>query len=60
VCQQVYTFFLRHRLFWDIEAPPLDLSPGWPALVLSGLILGAMGMLMSSDQQATRKFRPRE
>src|SRR5881227_3056589 len=44
---QVYTF-LAIAWFWEIEAPPLGYVAVLPALVLSGLMLGAMGMLMSS------------
>src|SRR2546429_5678797 len=44
---QVYTF-LAIAWFWDIEAPTIGYVALLPALVLSGLMLGAMGMLMSS------------
>ena len=44
---QVYTF-LAIAWFWEIQAPPLGYIAVLPALVLSGLMLGALGMLMSS------------
>jgi ABC-2 type transport system permease protein len=43
---QVYTF-LAIAGFWEIETPPLGYIAVLPALVLSGLMLGALGMLMS-------------
>src|SRR6187431_2704183 len=44
---QVYTF-LAIAWFWEIEAPPIGYVAILPALVLTGLMLGALGMLMSS------------
>ena len=44
---QVYTF-LAIAWFWEIEAPAIGYIAVLPALVLSGLMLGALGMLMSS------------
>jgi len=44
---QAYTFLVI-AWFWDIEAPPLGYVTLLPALLLSGLMLGALGMLISS------------
>ncbi|MFK8252156.1 ABC transporter permease [Ancylobacter terrae] len=44
---QVYAF-LFVAWFWEVEAPPIGYLTVLPALLLSGLMLGAMGLLMSS------------
>jgi ABC-2 type transport system permease protein len=44
---QVYAFLLI-AWFWEIEPPPLGYLLVLPALVLTGLMLGALGMLISS------------
>jgi len=44
---QVYAY-LAIAYFWDIEAPPIGYFAIIPALLLSGLMLGALGMLISS------------
>jgi ABC-2 type transport system permease protein len=44
---QVYTF-LAIAWFWDIEPPLIGYVTVLPALFLSGLMLGALGMLVSS------------
>ena len=44
---QVYAFLLI-AWFWEIEPPPIGYIAVLPALVLSGLMLGALGMLISS------------
>jgi ABC-2 type transport system permease protein len=44
---QVYAF-LAIAYFWDIEPPPIGYLTVIPALILSGLMLGALGMLVSS------------
>ena len=44
---QAYAFLLI-AWFWDIEAPPLGYLTLLPALLLSGFMLGALGMLISS------------
>src|SRR5437763_7075131 len=44
---QVYTFLLI-AWFWGIEPPPIGYLTVLPALILSGLMLGALGMLISS------------
>jgi ABC-2 type transport system permease protein len=44
---QVYAF-LAIAWFWEIEPPPIGYLTVIPALILSGLMLGALGMLVSS------------
>jgi ABC-2 type transport system permease protein len=44
---QVYAY-LAVAWFWNIEAPPIGYFAVIPALLLSGLMLGALGMLISS------------
>src|SRR5215468_5570307 len=44
---QAYTF-LAIAWFWDIEPPPVGYLTVLPALLLSGLMFGALGMLLSS------------
>jgi len=44
---QAYAFLVI-AWFWDIEAPPLGYLTLLPALLLSGFMLGALGMLISS------------
>ena len=52
---QVYTF-LAIAWLWEIEAPPVGYIAVLPALVLSGLMLGALGMLMSSVSKQLENF----
>jgi ABC-2 type transport system permease protein len=52
---QVYTF-LAIAWLWEIEAPPLGYVAVLPALVLTGLMLGALGMLMSSVSKQLENF----
>src|SRR6202048_4783469 len=52
---QVYAFLLI-AWFWDIEPPPLGYLTVLPALVLSGLMLGALGMLISSGIKQLENF----
>jgi len=52
---QVYTF-LAIAWFWDIEAPAAGYIAVLPALVLTGLMLGALGMLMSSLSKQLENF----
>ena len=52
---QVYTF-LAIAWFWEIEAPAFGYIAVLPALVLSGLMLGALGMLMSSVSKQLENF----
>ena len=52
---QVYAYLAIAR-FWDVEAPPLGYLTVLPALVLTGLMLGALGMLMSSVIKQLENF----
>ncbi len=52
---QVYAYQLI-AWFWGIEAPPLGYLAVLPALVLSGLMLGALGMLISSAIKQLENF----
>jgi ABC-2 type transport system permease protein len=52
---QVYTFLVI-AWFWDIEAPPIGYVTVLPALILSGLMLGALGMLISSGIKQLENF----
>ena len=52
---QVYAF-LAIAWFWEIEPPPLGYLAVLPALVLSGLMLGALGMLISSAVRQLENF----
>src|SRR2546421_11393180 len=52
---QVYAFLLI-AWFWDIEPPPIGYLTVLPALVLSGLMLGALGMLISSGIKQLENF----
>jgi ABC-2 type transport system permease protein len=52
---QVYAFLLI-AWFWDIAPPPAGYLTVLPALVLSGLMLGALGMLISSGIKQLENF----
>jgi ABC-2 type transport system permease protein len=52
---QVYAF-LAIAWFWEIEPPPTGYLTVLPALVLSGLMLGALGMLISSGIKQLENF----
>ena len=52
---QVYAF-LAIAWFWDIEPPPIGYLTVLPALILSGLMLGALGMLISSGIKQLENF----
>ena len=52
---QVYVF-LAIAYFWEIEPPPLGYLAVLPALILSGLMLGALGMLISSAIRQLENF----
>jgi len=52
---QVYAFLLV-AWFWDIQPPPTGYLAVLPALVLSGLMLGALGMLISSVIKQLENF----
>jgi ABC-2 type transport system permease protein len=46
-CLQVYAF-LAIAWFWEVRPPPLGYLAVLPALLLSGLMLGSLGLLLSS------------
>src|SRR5437764_2556157 len=52
---QVYAYLLI-AWFWGIEPPPIGYLTVLPALVLSGLMLGALGMLISSLVKQLENF----
>jgi len=52
---QVYAYLLIARL-WEIEPPAIGYLTALPALVLCGLMLGALGMLISSVIRQLENF----
>jgi ABC-2 type transport system permease protein len=52
---QVYAFLVI-AWFWDIAPPPFGYLTVLPALILSGLMLGALGMLISSGIKQLENF----
>ena len=52
---QVYTF-LAIAWFWDVQPPPWGYLAVLPALILSGLMLGAMGLFLSSTIRQLENF----
>jgi ABC-2 type transport system permease protein len=52
---QAYAF-LAVAYFWEIEPPPVGYLTVLPALVLSGLMLGALALLMSSVIRQLENF----
>ena len=52
---QVYAYLLI-AWFWGIEPPPIGYLTVLPALILSGLMLGALGMLISSGIKQLENF----
>lgn len=52
---QVYAFLLI-AWFWEIEPPPVGYLTVVPALVLSGLMLGSLGMIISSMVRQLENF----
>jgi len=52
---QVYAFLLI-AWFWDIEAPPVGYFLIIPALLVSGMMLGSLGMLISSVIRQLENF----
>ena len=52
---QVYTFLII-ALFWDIDTPPVGYISILPALILSGLMLGALVMFLSSAIKQLENF----
>jgi ABC-2 type transport system permease protein len=54
-CLQVYVF-LAIAWFWEIQPPPLGYLTAFPALVMSGLMLGSLGLLLSSVIRQLENF----
>lgn len=52
---QVYAYLVI-AWFWEIQPPPIGYLTVLPALVLSGLMLGALGMLISSLVKQLENF----
>jgi ABC-2 type transport system permease protein len=52
---QVYAYLVIAS-FWGVDIPPLGFLAVLPALVLSGLMLGALGMLLSSVIKQLENF----
>jgi ABC-2 type transport system permease protein len=52
---QVYAY-LAVAWFWDIRPPPIGYLTVLPALILGGLMLGALGMLISSVVKQLENF----
>jgi len=52
---QVYVF-LGVAYWWEIEPPPIGYLAALPALIISGLMLGALGMLISSAVKQLENF----
>jgi ABC-2 type transport system permease protein len=52
---QVYAYLVI-AWFWEIEAPPIGYFASLPALLLTGLMLGALGMLISSSIRQLENF----
>jgi ABC-2 type transport system permease protein len=52
---QVYVFLVI-AWFWDIEAPPAGYLLIIPALLISGMMLGSLGMLISSVVRQLENF----
>ena len=48
--------FLAIAWFWEIEPPPFGYAAVLPALVLSGLMLGALGLVLSSFIRQLENF----
>ena len=54
--EQLRPELLQAAWFWDIAPPPMGYLTVLPALVLSGLMLGALGMLISSGIKQLENF----
>ena len=52
---QVY-MFLAIALFWDVAPPPLGYIEMLPAMILAGLMLGALGLVLSSFIKQLENF----
>ncbi len=51
----VYAFLIVARL-WGVDPPPMGFLAVLPALILSGLLLGALGLLISSAVKQLENF----
>jgi ABC-2 type transport system permease protein len=54
-CLQVYVF-LAIAWFWEVQPPPIGYLTVFPALVMSGLMLGSLGLLLSSVIRQLENF----
>ncbi len=52
---QVYVFFVIAN-FWDIDIPPLGYLAALPAFIAAGLMLGSIGLLISSQIKQLENF----
>lgn len=52
---QVYAFLIIARI-WGVDPPPMGFLAVLPALILSGLLLGALGLLISSAVKQLENF----
>ncbi|MFC7556921.1 ABC transporter permease [Pseudoroseomonas wenyumeiae] len=52
---QVYVF-LAIAWFWEVRPPPLGYLSVLPALILSGMMLGALGLLLSARIRQLENF----
>lgn len=52
---QVYAFLIVARI-WGVDPPPMGFLAVLPALILSGLLLGALGLLISSAVKQLENF----
>src|SRR4029078_5797504 len=52
---QVYTFLLV-AYFFGVELPPLGYLTAIPALILTGMLFGVLGMLLSSTIKQLENF----
>jgi ABC-2 type transport system permease protein len=54
-CLQVY-LFLAIAWYWEVQPPALGYLTAFPALLLSGLMLGSLGLLLSSVIRQLENF----
>ena len=52
---QVYVFFIIAN-FWEIDIPPLGYLAALPAFIVSGMMLGSIGLLISSQIRQLENF----
>jgi ABC-2 type transport system permease protein len=52
---QVYAFLLV-AYFWEVEPPPIGYLTVLPALILSGMMLGSLGLMLSSVIRQLENF----